>query len=434
MKKIQDIIKDEDEFVGPKNIVIKESEDSSEYIREPGEDFHTHEYYIDKKRVRLKILLWVLCFVSIASLIYFLLDKFSTAKVTITAKEEPFSLEENPFFAIKGIYSSLGYELMSVSAEEKIKITMTESSKEESRARGKVVFYNAYSSKADKLSKGTKVVNTDDHVYLLESAISIPGFTKDKSGKVIPGSTTAYVVAPEVGDSHNSEPQDFTVVNYAKSAKASKIYGRSDGPITGGFSGLAYTLTPEEKGRLHSDATISLKNKLIRKIKAEVPPGYILYENSLKFSIDTSIIDSFKSKDQITSITFKGSAYSPIFRKDNLEKFLVSYINKDIKDSEARIVKVVGLDTLNLIYKEIPFEIAKNSNRIDFAFTGEGKLLWYPDVDYIKSQLVNMHENYISDILKDIHGVASANLRITPAYKHFLPSATSRIKVIIPNN
>lgn len=434
-KKIQDIIKEEEGVTPPKDITIienipKEEVKPSMKIKEIEEDFGVHN--LSKKKINYRIFLWVFIFLATLVGVYYLFDFFAVTKVSINAKEEPFSFQNENFTATKGVYNTLGYELMIVDATEKKNVVLTETKTEDQKAKGKVVIYNEYSTKPQKLSINTKLIDTNNLVYLIDQAVSIPGYTK-VSGKIIPGSVSVSITAQAVGDKYNGEPRDFAILGFSKTPKYTKIYVRSDGPITGGSTGLVYILSAQRQGELLGELKINLKDKLTKKIKAQVPPEYMLYDGSLEYSLDSDKINFLESKTAETVVVLTGKVYAPIFKEKNLEQFLVNYIQKDGVNSELENVSVEGLK--NLVYAPTSVgQLSKDISKINFSLKGDGKLLWHPNIESLKAKLSDLPKENFTNIISEDIGIESANLKIIPVWKHSLSKNPSRIHIKVTNN
>ena len=67
-----------------------------------------------------------------------------------------------------------------------------------------------------------------------------------KGGKTTPGTIEVVAYADEAGPEYNSPPTDFTVPGLKNTPQAAKVYGRSNGPVTGGASGTVKSVSDSE--------------------------------------------------------------------------------------------------------------------------------------------------------------------------------------------
>ncbi len=385
--------------------------------------------YNQKPKTRLGVLLWVLLFILIISSVYFLLERFSIAKVTIEPRKDPFSFKDQYFSASHQESDSLHFEIMIVDAEEKKHVVLTNTEKIDSKATGEVVIYNAFSTKPQKLTINTRLADDEGRIFMTNKAVSIPGYTTLK-GKIVPGSVVVGIQASASGDSFNGEPRDFSILGYKGTTKYSKIYARSKGPISGGSSGLVYVMSPQEMGEIVTQMKTNLMVKLQKKMEAQVPASYILYPDSMKFDIQTSD-DNFRSKNSDALFVIKGSLSGILFKEKELTLKIAYGVDSDLKDFEANQITIPEIKKLKFNFANGSSDFSKNTNNINFFLNGDGILLWHPNVDKIKNSLMGINKNSLDSIFKNDRSIGKANVVFRPPWQSIVPNDLSKISIVI---
>lgn len=122
-----------------------------------------------------------------------------------------------------------------------------------SKAKGKVVLYNTFSTEAQPLVATTRLESPEGKIFRITKSLTIPGYTFEE-GAIKPGTIEVEVQADEGGESYNIGPSKFTVPGFSSSEKREKIYAESTAPMAGG--GLA-----ESKERTVSESDVSTAQK-----------------------------------------------------------------------------------------------------------------------------------------------------------------------------
>lgn len=409
---------------------IEETPVKTKRKRRKEKKMFSHDFTIGRhgrRGSRHKTLFVILGILALFTGIYFISLRFGHATVYITHKNEPFTFTNKVFKATRTTGEDLAFEVMAVSDSVEKDFVFSDSKQLSTKAKGTVVLYNEYGKTPQKLLINTRLVDDKGRIYMTDKALTVPGYTVS-NGKIVPGSLTTTMTASEAGDKYNSEPKDFTLVGFKGTAKEKKIYARSKGSITGGASGLMYMPTAEEKGELNTDILLALKSKLSKSIEAQVPPDYILFQDSIKFSLDFDS-DNALSDSPNAKINASGTATAIILNQRELEENIIRTVNSTITTEEINQISIPELSNFVFKISDSVGAIDKSTSSISFELTGEGTLAWNPDYDKLKSLLAGVSKIDVNTIFITQPGIESARVLFTPPWQKTLPTNLNYIKV-----
>jgi len=359
---------------------------------------------------------------------YYVTDMLHNVRIDIVNKKQTFDLDKKALVASKGADTSVDFELMIVSMEDYKDITLSEVSDVSYKAKGEVTFFNEFSTKAQTIAKNSYISDSAGKTYLTDKAITIPGYkTVDK--KIVPGQMAVGVTSFLAGATYNNTSTDYKVNAYKGTAKATKIYAKLKTPIAGGAEGVVYSLGAKEKESIKNTAETTFRNNLVKKVEAEVPPGYVLYKEASQFLYDTNSEEMFDKASAKVKMT--GTMSSIILHKDDLSKVLINNLLPKISDNEFKEISITDVSNLKFAFTEEGRLITKDMNSIGFTLTGNIEAVWSPNLALLKEQIKGVHKNNLVEIFKADPGIVSATAHIFPPWYSYLPEDVSKIKVNI---
>lgn len=352
------------------------------------------------------------------------------ATVTITSKHQAIIYNNKQFTASKDqtISNPVDFEIMIVSDNKPKKIILTDSKEVSVKATGSITLYNEFSLTPQKLSAGTFIMDSDGKTYKTDSLVTIPGYTIDENKKIISGQITANITSFLPGEAYNGDPQDFYISSFKGTAKYNKIYGKLKIPLTGGAQGLVYILNDLDKSGVNIIANSSLKEELLKQVKAQVPPGYILYPDALTFSY--KIDDNFLSKTPDAEVPIDGTLSVVLLKEQSLVDNIIKISLLNISDDEFKEIKILDLDKLSFNFVDKQQIITKDMNSVSFLFTGNIDAVWNPDVEALKTKLLGVDKSAVLPIFRQDKGIASALVDIFPQWQKHIPNDVSKINII----
>ena len=374
-------------------------------------------------RKRFLILLLVSIFITG---VYALCERFQNANITIVAKHQSYNLDKIAFNAGSDGSAQIAFELMIVSNEEYKDVTLTQSQDVSIKAKGEITFYNENSTKAQSLAIHTFVSDSAGKTYQTDKAVSIPGY-KTVDGKVVPGQVSVGITAFLAGDTYNGAPTDFTINGFKGTAKFQKIYGKLKTPLAGGAQGLVYALNSDDKGSITAFAQSTFKSNLLKKVDAQVPPGYILYPNALNFSYDTETEKLFP--DTKAKVKTSGTVSAIILNEKDLSNAIVKTLQPKISDREFKEISIPDMPKLTFNFKDAGQLINKDVKSVSFNLSGAVNAIWTPDITQLQSSVAGVRKADLISIFKSDPGIASATAKIFPPWQSYLPEDSSKIKI-----
>lgn len=354
---------------------------------------------------------------------------FSYVQIYITPKTMDYTFEKESFTASKEINAPLHFEIMIVDGEDKNEAVFTEMKEISTKAKGKVVFYNKFSSKPQKLSINTRITDDKKQIYYTDKEITIPGFTGSGT-KIVPGSVEVDVTASMPGPLYNGSPRDFTIVGYAGTTKSTKIYARSSTPLTGGEVGNFYVLSAEGKGKATVEGSTALYNKLLKKFQAQVPPGYIVYTGGMQYN-KTLTDSAFQSKTKEGFVSLQGTLSAPIFKESELREAIIRNVYPEVKDLELSEVNSPNMKNLVFEYVDDTTVISKTINSFKFSLSGTDTLLWSPLIETLKGRLSGVSKENLDEIYTTDPGVSRARAIFRPPWQASVPTDVNHISITL---
>ncbi len=374
----------------------------------------------NKKKTRYS--LWVVAFVSIIFLFFAFSFLFSKASITIDPKTQDIALDKSLSAEKEGDSSILPFDLVALSGEVNKDISTTESKDASEKATGVAVLYNAFSYTVQPLSIDTRLEGSNGKIYKTKTKITIPGMTKVG----LPGSVEVRIYASATGGEYNSAPLDFKIFGFKGTPKYAKIYARSKGGITGGFQGTLPAISDAEKANAVSELKTALQNKLLEKVRDQIPSGFVLFKDAIFLDTDEKNAELSSTKENVLSMKLKGTLNGILFSESKLTKKL----------AEDNIEKYDGSDVYVSNIRDLKFSLSNkdslslaDAKKIDFNLSGNMNFVWRFDTAKLLGELLGKSKDDFNQVLSEYPNINSANLVVSPVWKNSIPSESKNIKI-----
>ncbi len=378
-----------------------------------------------KRKLRTGFLLFFI--LTLIGLSFYLFSTvFFHANITVMAKNQNFELKGEEFSAEKEkSINSVPFTLTMVSGSDYKDIVLSSSKEASEKAKGSITLYNEYSSKSVKIIANSFISDENGKTYKTDSTVSIPGFTLDKNKKVIPGKISVNITAFLSGEAYNGNPKDFTINSYKGTDKFKKIYGKAETALTGGMTGLVYIMDDKQKLEIESMDFSKFKEKLLNKI--EVPSGYVLYSDTVKYDVDFN--KNLISKSPDVKLEIKGTAKALLLQENVLADYIVERVLPNISPKEKAQIIRPNISNLKFKFTNENQVVDKDLNNFDFKLSGEVLLKWDPYTEELKNNLLGKDRNNTPSIFKEDPGISSASVKIIPFWSKKLPSDINKINI-----
>lgn len=383
---------------------------------EPSEPQHSSRYA-----------LWYIAVACVIGFLFALSFLFEHASVTVTPKSVPVAFDATDTFTAQKDSKApdvLVYTEMTLSGDESMKLPSTQTKTEAVPATGRVVLYNTYATSPYKLVKNTRLATTAGKIYRINTAVTIPGYTKSGT-TVTPGSVEVDVTAAVAGEDSNIDTGDFTLPGLAGTPQASKIYGRTKTPIAGGLSGTIYSIGQDAANAALGTLQTKLKASLIAKAKVQVPDGYLFYDGATSFQTDDAVKAPY-SKTSDVPLALHGTLAAYLIKEDTLSRAITQ---KFVSQYNGEAVTIPKIESLTLV-PGAPLVPATDTT-FSFTLSGSADIVWVIKPDEIQALLAGKKKADFQQILAGEAGVNKAQVVIKPFWKQSFPEDISRIAVTV---
>jgi len=381
-----------------------------------------------KKRIISKYTFIFFLFSLILGFIYWGGNIFQKTDIIINAKHQIIDFDNKTFIASKNpTLNEIDFEIMIVSDKKSKNIILTESKELSEKASGSIILFNEFSMNSQKISSGTFIADDSGKTYKIDKTVTIPGYKIDSTKKIIPGQIEVDISAFLVGEIYNSSSANFHITSFKGTNKYNKIYGKLKNPLTGGISGLVYALDEKDKLKLDNVAQSSFKDDLLKKVKALVPPGYILYLDATSFSY--KIEDNIFSQNPETEVSMEGFLSVVLLKEKSLIDKIIKIYLPTVKGDELKEISIPDLNKLVFNFNDKNQLIDKEVESISFSFIGKAEAIWTPNIEIIKNKLLGVHKDNVTQIFKSDPGIDSAIVNIFPPWKKYITTDISKINI-----
>lgn len=352
--------------------------------------------------------------------------KVARAKVVITERHIPFSLEGVEFELVheeNATGERLAFQTMIVTTEVARQVYGSEIQPSSSSAKGKVVFFNEYSTKAQTVKSGTTVTGTNGKTYKTQAAVTVPGYTTKNKVKTAGTSTSVAVVATGVGESYNTTGTTFKVAGWSN---AKTFYAQSAGAIVGGESGASHTVSEAEKPDIIATLQAQLIERLKRETRSQIPEQLIAFPDLQVTTIESDSItlrgDSIKFPARIA-----GTMVSYLIPRKLLETAIAQ------EALSGHTYATVSIPALGDIVVEpltaLPTDAKNVPETIKIKVSGKGTIITKAPVEHIREALIGSPKRDFARILQGVPEVDTAQYHFYPFWALFFPTKDGRITV-----
>ena len=348
------------------------------------------------------------------------------AEVTVHPKHSEPTVDAD-FTAVRNPQpDQLAYEIMSLDAQGEQQIKASGQKQVQSNASGSILIYNKFKSSPVHLIAHTRFADPNGLIFRISKPVTIPGYTKDASGKIIPGVVTADVTADQPGQDYNIGPSHFTIPGLKGDAEYSAVYAESVQSFTGGFDGKKFIIDNTELETAQQKLRTQLRNSLLDKIDSKKPAGFVVYKDAVTFTYQS--LPSVSAGDNLATIKEKVTMRIPMFKQDQFAQYIAK---ATVPGYNGAPVRIVDPYTMTFSYTSATTSATDISalDSINFHLKGQPQIVWKYDAEKLKADLANAPKSSLTSILGSFPAIQKAEATIRPFWKTRFPVDINKIKV-----
>lgn len=383
---------------------------------------------VSRRPTRKKWLGIISFVVACLALVMFLFGTFlGKATVTITPKQGDLILSgvEDAYKRGVGTTTSPALFYDTVTKVEDTEKRLVNASGQENvskKAEGQIVVFNQ-NTVAQKLVANTRFQAKDGKIFRLKDTTTIPA-----GNKSTPGSITVNVIADKPGAEYNIAAGDFTIPGFAGTAKFKTVFGRSKTAMAGGFVGVMRKVSQADLDKNRVELQKILRDRLILKVKQDVPTDYVLFNDAIKVKFeDLNINDSSLPSDK-AYVAVKASLSGIIFKRSDLAAF---FAQKLIPNYDGTSVEIVNIDSLEFALQNKDILDLEKTSKISFSLDGTGHVVWTFDQNKVKERLAGQKRSTAETVWPDFSAIERVKVVFFPPWLWTFPGDKDKIIIDI---
>lgn len=382
--------------------------------------------FVSKPKKSRKFLYASMTVLAVFIFIFGMMTVFSSATVEIIPKTLTVSISEPlPIVLDNTAEGALRYEVVRLTKTKSVSLKASGEEMVETKASGKIIIYNNYSSEPQRLIVRTRFESPEGLVYRIAESIVVPG-KSIKNGVETPGSVEALVYADEPGNKYNIGKSDFTVPGFKNDPERFKaFYARSAGDMTGGFIGKRKTVETSEKEAAFKSMDEELQNELKMEMSTKVPEGMVMLGNSQIFqSSEVAQADNGSS----VTLNREGVLLTLLINEKDISNKIVSSFVSSSTAWQGINAKVLNYSGLKISKKPDSYS---GSGKIDIEVAGEAKITADLSTESISERLSGKPRKDAALLIDEFKGVSSVRTTVRPMWKRSFPDNPLKIHTLI---
>jgi hypothetical protein len=367
-----------------------------------------------------KLTLWFLTIICAGGLFLSVTYFLTSAQIRVETKKFSVSMPQSLDLSLSPKENQVGYSAVTFSDTVSDSVIATGEKEVSNKATGSIVVYNAFDSNSQKFIEGTRFQTSEGLIYKLTKPIVVPG-KKVVSGKDVPGSVEAVVVAEKAGADYNIGLSDFTVPGLKDDKRFSKFYARSKTSMTGGESGKVAVVADSDMTRVVDALKDRLNTELISKLNKELPENQVMFKDmyTLEFKVQTPKLQKDKALIEVT-----GTIKAYVLDSKTLSKVLLADSGATIKDNDNFMVDTNNATaTINDSVSGTP----------TISFGGDATVSYVFNKDEFKKSIAGISDDRIPEISKQYSAISRISTTIKPFWKSTIPEDINRIEITETN-
>ncbi len=383
----------------------------------------------NRKPLNPKFVIWLIAIICLLALFFGVSILFSSATVIVTPRTEKITFNNDAYSAKleSAAATDLTFEVLKVKEDLGETVEATAEKQVSQKASGKIVIYNNYSTSPQRLINNTRFEAANGKVYRISTSVIIPGQNKE-SGKIIPGSVEATVVADQAGEDYNLKVSDlkgdFKIPGFKGDLRYVGFYALLKEDIVGGFIGKQRIVADDLRKSTEDALKGKLKDQLLKELYAIKPENYFLFKDG--YSLDFSDLPDTAVETNKVQINIEGILNGVVFNNSKLAKYLAT---QKIANFDGLPVTFIPADNLIATLKGTSPVLWKN-DALDIKITGDADIKWQYDSTALKRDLLGRKETDLKSLsAKYKDSILGLKVLFRPVWTRYFPDNINKIKV-----
>ncbi|MDI6820969.1 MAG: hypothetical protein QMD65_02195 [Patescibacteria group bacterium] len=294
--------------------------------------------------------------------------------------------------------------------------------KVETKAIGKLVIYNGYSSESQVLVASTRFESPTGKIFKLDKRIVVPG-ASIIDGKIVSSRVEATVTASEVGEAYNVPASSgWKIPGFKGTPKYDGFFAESLTPMRGGFIGEKVLPTNEDSSSAEEATKKALSDAFDAEILIVLADRFKLLNGASRFSILKKNIESLKDDPDKFGVFIEGEIRRFVFEE------------KTLKESFFKKLKPAA--SYDLAIKEMKFDYGEP--QVDFdngvmSLPIKGVITFWPDIniDRFRESLSGISEEMLKARISSLPGLDDARVSLWPFWVNWAPQDLRKINITV---
>ena len=370
-------------------------------------------------------------FITLVVLIIFISGSVFSAKmeVALTPKTASWQIEKTLILKRSGEETFPTFRTLALLDARSGSFNATEKRAEDAKAGGTVVIFNK-SKDAQVLIASTRLEAPNGNIYRIPKTIVVPA-AKSESGKLVPGSKEAAVLADKPGSVYNLGLTDFTLPGLKGGPKYELIFGRSKTEMSGGSEGAQTVIGKNDRDAALAGLMEEAKKEAVSLILKKIPQEEFLLQASIEYAAlkEESVPAAGAIADNFI-FNVEGEIRAATVSRNELETALLEG-NPQLANFGGAPVRIKNLENLNIKLINYKFDAASFTIQVSGEAEAEAAL----DQDAVKNKIIEKGISSASALLGEYPYISRAEISFKPFWIGLFykkpPQDPSRIDIVL---
>lgn len=386
------------------------------------------------KKIHYAILGAVL--IAILGLFYYLAFQSSEVRITIELKKEEIDFQKKIIADANPAVTEVDPISLTIPAKELVEENLNTSKTGQAtgraeigtKAKGFVNIYNKTTSDIN-IKAGTKITSAaTNKQYVLTSDVNMKSAVVTSEGKEISIADDVPIEAVEVGEDYNISDSSSNTTFNLEGFTIDQVEVKRFEAFEGGASEEKTVVSQEDFDSLKEITNSELKEQGVKKIKAFIPSGYTLIEESVLYT-EEKVESLPKVGDTATGDAFTISIEAKVtaiaVKETDLEQMANLILSAGEKEGEE--FSVASLEDISIT------EVVRDGTKLSFVISSSGEVKSVIDSEAIKSEIKGKKLLDAENLILEYEKVNNVRIRFSPSYVpdslQRVPSDVSRINI-----